>query len=181
MTRSTSKVTRELAQADRDELNALIARGQLTLDEMLGWLRDRGYTISRSSLHRYAQTFEDRLQQIAEAGEKTRAILSRFEGRPATEMAEGASLVAQDLIMRRLLSVEEIDDDTSVVDLAHALAKLETSAVGRERLKVQWDKGVTAGATAVRANLRRELEREPELLSRMLALVEQAETEARAT
>lgn len=178
--RAPSRVTRELTPEHRAELDALIVDRRMTLDELLAWLSERDYSISRSSLHRYASSFEERLSQLSEARERASAILDRFSGKPATALAEGASMLMQDLIMRRLLETKDLDPETDVVELAHALAKLETSGVGRERLKVQWDKGITAGSMAVKANLRRELEKEPDLMRRMLDLVERAEAEARA-
>ena len=178
--RAPSRVTRELTPEHRAELDALIVDRRMTLDELIGWLSEREYSISRSSLHRYASNFEERLVQLSEAKERASAILDRFSGKPATALAEGASMLMQDLFMKKLLETESLDADTDIVELAHALAKLETSGVGRERLKVQWDKGITAGSMAVKANLRRELEKEPDLMRRMLDLVERAEAEARA-
>ena len=181
MTKARSSVVRSLSEADRIELDGQIVGGRMTLSEITDWLEGRGYQISRSAVHRYAQGFDERLERLSEARERAGAILDRFAGKPATALAEGASLVMQNLILERLLQTDELDPDTDVVELAHALAKLETSGVGRERLKLQWDKGVTAGSMAVKANLRRELEKEPDLMRRILDLVERAESEARAT
>lgn len=180
MTKARSSVERELTQADKAELDGLILGRRMTLDEITGWLAERGYGISRSSVHRYAQTFDEKMQRLVESRERTAQILEQFAGKPATAMAEGASLVAQDLIMRRLLEVDGIDEETSIPDLVNALARLESSGVARERLKVQHDKGVTAGAAVVKAALRRELESDPDLRARMLELVDRAEAEARA-
>ena len=55
------------------------------------------------------------------------------------------------------------------------MAKLERSAVAREKLKFDMDKGVNAAFERIKSELQKELAKDEELLFRMLKLVEKVE------
>lgn len=69
-----SKVT-GLPEKIRAELDKrLIRKGFGGYTELSAWLAEQGYEISRSSLHRYGQEFEEKLAAIKIATEQARAI-----------------------------------------------------------------------------------------------------------
>ncbi len=99
---------------DKALCEAGFANYQLLADE----LRERGYEISKSSIHRYGQQFEERLAALKVASEQARAIVDTA---PDNEGAMNEALMR--LVQEKLFGVlQDIEVDPAKVNLA-SLAK----------------------------------------------------------
>jgi len=75
-----SRIKRELPADVLSELNAQIADGRRTVDELTAWLAERGHPMPRSNVHRYAQEVEEVAREIRETKE---IATSLFASTPA--------------------------------------------------------------------------------------------------
>lgn len=174
--RSTSRIVRELSKDQLTEFNKLIASKEMTVDELTEWLNKIAaeLKISRSAVGRYTKKFDARLEGIVDLQAQAKAILSAYNSDgPATDIGEAANAVAMDLVMRKLLETDNLDG-ADIVDILNALARLETSATRREKVKMQFDRGVTAAHTRIKAEIKQTLEHAPDLMAAVLAAADDA-------
>lgn len=116
-------------------VNRLLVDG-FTYDQVVEFLNKQGHDVSRSSVGRYGQHFLQKLERLKLAREQAKAIVTEMDGTPATEMHEAANQLAVNLIMDTLMQIDDLQG-AKVTELLKALAHLERSAVGRERLKAE--------------------------------------------
>ncbi|MBI5561307.1 MAG: DUF3486 family protein [Deltaproteobacteria bacterium] len=135
--RSHSKIAKALSPKDRDEINKRLATPGVTYDDIVGWLKGKGYEISRSAVGRYGKDFLSRLERLKEVEQKARAIVA--EAGDGLPMEEAVSKVFTEKVLSHLL---ELDDLTGQKfgSLMAAFAKLQSSSAQRERLKADFKK-----------------------------------------
>lgn len=132
---SKSRIETELSEDDLGEFRRLLATGRLTIDALTLWLEGRGYEISRSSVHRYAQSFEEVAARLRESREMAEAMVREL-GPEATDGKQGRLLVemfrtlVNDHLMRRLRGEDSALDPQQFMFLAKALK----DAAGAARL-----------------------------------------------
>lgn len=96
-------------------------------------LRERGYQISKSALHRYGQDFEKRLQNLKLASEQARAIVAAA---PDDEGAVNEALMrlVQEKIFAVLVDFEpDPDKPLNLGSLAKAVAELGRASVTQKK------------------------------------------------
>lgn len=168
----------ELPEELRAAIDEQITRG-VHYRDIAEYISQMGHEIGKSSVARYGKDFLTRLERIRVVRDQARAIVEADPDAPATEMAEAASLIGQQLIMETLLKLDNADGE-KVSDLLQALARLEASGVKREALKLQFNKGIEAAVNRIKAGLKDELAKfgkGPEIEQRLIAMVDkQAES-----
>lgn len=145
----------QLPEPVRDELHQqLIARGFSGYEELAGWLRGLGYQISKSSLHRYAQGFEDRLAALKLSSEQARAVV---EASPDAEGAMSDALIrlVQERLFSLLVDVNTVDEEgkpqIDLAKVARAVADLSRTTVNLRKYQAQVKERAEAAAKAVEA------------------------------
>ncbi|GBF34132.1 hypothetical protein DCCM_3244 [Desulfocucumis palustris] len=99
------------------------------------------------------------------------------EDTPGTQLAEATSELALSMIMETLTSLDNLQGE-KVTELLKVLPKLADASTKREALKLQFNKGVEAASVRIKEALRKELEADPELMQRVIELVEQSKEQA---
>ncbi len=99
-------------------------------------LRAKGYEISRSSLHRYGKSFEDRLSALKLATEQARAIVS---ANPDEEGAMGEALMRliQEKLFGVLLDLQVDPAKLNLGGLARSVAELCKASVTQKKWAVE--------------------------------------------
>ncbi len=159
-------------------INDAIVNKRKTYKEIEQWLKADGYDIHQSSLQRYGKNFLAKLERITQAREQAKTIIETSSGLK-TEMAEATSTVAFQILMDMLINADEVDKDT--LQAIKTLATLERSTVAREKLKLEYDKGVSAAIDEVKKELQKELENYPELIEKMLNIVDALRNDLRVS
>lgn len=145
--RSHSKIAKVLSQGDRDEINKRLATPGVTYDDIVAWLKTKGYEISRSAVGRYGKDFLTRLERLSEVEQKAKAIIS--EVGDALSMEEAASKLYTQKVLEYLLELDDLSGQ-KFGSLMAAFAKLQSSSTQRERLKADHQKKARAAADAVK-------------------------------
>ncbi|MDZ4042902.1 MAG: phage protein Gp27 family protein [Eubacteriales bacterium] len=151
-----------------------------TYEQITEWVNGLGHDISKSAIGRYGKDFTSRLQRLQVVKDQAKAIVDVSPDAPATEMAEAANQLATQLIMELLMDLD-LDDlrGAKITEILKALAKLEASGVRREKLKFDFNKGVDAAAARIKEALRAEVNSDPDLMSKLSAIVDRQAKEAR--
>jgi DNA-binding transcriptional ArsR family regulator len=143
--RTHSRIERELPAEVRREVDRLLVEGNATYDEIADYLTGRGYDISRSAVGRYGRDFLGQYQRLKIIEDKSRVLISEAgDGLPLEEAA--GKLIVQK-ILEVLMSGEY--DVLEVPRLVSDFAKLQSSTVLRERLKMEFQKTVEKTANEV--------------------------------
>ncbi|KJR41905.1 hypothetical protein MCHI_002196 [Candidatus Magnetoovum chiemensis] len=129
-TRKRSKVTTELPQELRQEIDRLLIEG-MTYEDISEFLKSKGYDISKSSIGRYGKDFLNEVRRLRIIEDQARTLVS--------EAGEGTRLIeaAEKLISRQLIELL-LDNGVSALQLPKMVgefAKLQTSTVVREKFK----------------------------------------------
>ena len=125
-----SRIVTDLTDDAKVELDRRLAAGRHTLDELVGWLDELGFRISRSSLGRYSQEFEAVTEDIRATRELARAVGKELEDLPGTD---ATTVVVESLhalifkVRRQLLRDEDSLNAKAVADLAKAAKDLATA------------------------------------------------------
>lgn len=123
----------QLPEAVREELERrLIASAFSGYEQLAAWLAEQGFAISKSSLHRFGSTFEDKLGALKIATSQARAVI---EASPDNEGAMGQALtrLVQEKIFTVLLDLEVDPETIELPKLSRAIADLSRAAISQQK------------------------------------------------
>lgn len=169
--RKHHKVT-QLPQELIDAVNERLVKGH-TYTEIAEWLRQMGEPISKSAIGRYNKDFSATLDRLKIVRDQAKAIIESNLDVPATHLAEATNELALSMIMETLSSLNSLEGE-KVTELLKVLPKLADASTKREALKFQFNKGVEAASVKFKESLKKELEADPELMERVIDLVEKS-------
>jgi len=112
------------------------------------WLKNQGYEISKSSLHRYGTEFEQRLGAIRIATEQARAVVEA-SGDDRGDMNEALIVLVQEKLFEVLVKLNEDESNLLLPKLGVAIAKLSKAAVGQKK----WSSEARTKAEVFKAGL----------------------------
>lgn len=144
--RSHSKIAKALSPEDLKEIHKSLSTPGVTYDDVVDWLKARGYQISRSAVGRYGKDFLSRLERLKEVEEKARTIVS--EVGDALAMEEAAAKIFTQKVLEHLLSIDDLSGQ-KFGSLMMAFSKLQSSSTQRERLKADIQKKINEAADEV--------------------------------
>lgn len=157
-------------------INDAIVNKRKTYKEIEDWLKADGYDIHQSSLQRYGKNFLVKLERITTAREQAKTIIETSSGLK-TEMSEATSTVAFQLLMEMLINTKAEEMDKTALNAIKTLAMLERSSVSREKLKLEYDKGVSAATEKIELRMQEILKDYPELNAKMAQIMTQLKNE----
>jgi hypothetical protein len=127
----------------REWLDQALVAGNFSDYELLTEeVKKRGYLISKSSLHRYGQSFEERLGTIKRTSEMAKAIKESV-GDDAGAIGEALTAVMQEKLFEIAMKIED-PGDVELPALVRAIADLNRTSVSQKK----WAAEVKAKAKA---------------------------------
>lgn len=143
--RRHSRVTTDLPEEVRREVDRLLLEPGVTYDEIVKHLEGKGHDISRSSLGRYGKDYLASYQQLRMIEDQARGLVSQAGDGLVLEEA-ASKLFAKEIV--RLL-IEQNVDIKKIPRLVSDFAKLQASSIMRERFKDELGKRVAKAAEEV--------------------------------
>lgn len=143
--RRHSRVSDDLPQEVRREVDRLLVEGNVTYDDIKAFLAEKGYDISRSAIGRYGKEFLARYQKLRILEDQSRTLVS--EAGDGMVLEEAASKLFAQKIVEAQLSGEL--DILELPRLVSDFAKLQSSTVARERFKSEMKNRVEKTAESV--------------------------------
>lgn len=114
----------------RQELERrLMANAFSDYEGLSAWLAEQGYELSRSAVHRYGQSFEDRVGALRLATEQARVLC---ESSPDDDgvMGEALMRLAQERMFGLLVEMEVDPEKVDITKLVRSISELSRSQVG---------------------------------------------------
>jgi len=139
----------QLPEATRVELDQrLVAGGFSGYVELEGWLRQQGFEVSKSSIHRYGSQMERRLADLRVSTEQARALVAA-----APDDTDAMSRATMQMLQQRLFQVlrdmDDVDpDDVDLAKLAKAVAPLARASIAQQEYMRQVKERAAAAADA---------------------------------
>jgi hypothetical protein len=97
------------------------------------WLREEGFEISKSAIHRYGCKFKKQVETIRIATEQAKVIAAECDDE--NDMADALSRLAQQKLFQVLVELEDIPEDIELPKLVTAIATLNRSSVNVKKYK----------------------------------------------
>lgn len=117
----------EAVKSDLDK--KLVAGGFCDYVALSDWLKEQGYEISKSSLHRYGSGFEQRLSAIKIATDQAQAIADTI-GDDQGVLGDALTRLIQEKTFQLLVEMESLSvEDVDFTKLGEMVAKLNKTAV----------------------------------------------------
>lgn len=118
---STISVLPELTRAALDK--ELIARNFTGYQGLEDWLRDQGFEISRSAIHRYGQKIERRMSAIKASTEAAK-LITEAAGDDQDARSEAVIALVQTEMFDSIIAIQEAEDpDVSPADRLGLMSK----------------------------------------------------------
>lgn len=129
---------RQLPPEVRQELDRrLIERGFSNYSDLASWLAEQGYEISRSAVHRYGKSVEERIERLKAATDIAITIADEV-GDDAGKVTDAVVRLYQEKIFNALLEMENIDpDNIDIVRLGRVVAEITRSSISQKRFMAE--------------------------------------------
>ncbi|MBU1067675.1 DUF3486 family protein [Patescibacteria group bacterium] len=121
-----------------------------TYQEIADWVNEQGHKTSQSAIDRYAKNFFA-LEKIKLVGEQARTIISA-SGDDPLKIEEAASKLGAVIVLELFQEVmrEDTINPKRIGKLMGDFARLQTSSVARERLKIELAKKAQAAVDRIK-------------------------------
>ena len=121
--------------------NKLILSHFSGYEDLASWLFSKGFSISKSSVHRYGKKFKESLEKLQLATEQARAV-SEAAGDDENSLGDALTRLAQQRAFEMLLNLQEIDPDRPVPievlpKLGRMVADLNRSGVAVKKYRTE--------------------------------------------
>lgn len=154
----------------KEAVNKAIVNG-MTYQDIANMINDAGQKISIKTVAKYGKNFTAKLESITRAKEQAKSIIETSAGLKL-DLAEAATTTSLQLLFDMLINTQNGEVDKNTIAAMRAAASLERSAVSREKLKLQYDKGVYAAGEKIKAVLADELAGNAELAEKLNKIVD---------
>lgn len=136
-----------------------------TYSELSEWLKEEGYSISKSAIGRYAVRTREAAQRVAETLRRTQAIAQAVESHPDLDYTKAAELVLMDGLMQRVSTAEEEFDEMPLDKAGRLIASLARNATYEKRVRAELKKKAELAFEQLEAELLAEIKQYPELVT----------------
>ena len=152
----------------------MILDGSATYTEIVDYLQEHGYSLSVSSVCRYAQGYVENLQTLQIAQANFRNMLDELERYPDLDTTEALVRVASQDLMTALTAKKEEDWNAVSVDkLMNQISGLTRAVAYKKRVELRNKTDLEAGTDDVKTMLWRTMATEkPELYKQVTAYLD---------
>lgn len=110
----------------------LIKSGFSNYEQWAAWLQEQGYEISKSSLHRWGSTFEDRCSALRVATQQAKAIVAATPDDEG-DMTEALMRLMQERLFTALVDLEVDPKKVNLGSIAKALAPIARASIAQKK------------------------------------------------
>ena len=160
----------------RELIGQMLADGYI-YEDIMAAVTEACECISKSSIQRYHASFEQVAERITKTREQMKVLIDAVRDQPGTDLAEAANQVMMQGLLTRIATADDEFDALPLDQVGRLVASLERSGVAREKLKLQYDQGVTVAVGRIMDELRTVLADMPDVLAALAAKLEAIRTE----
>ena len=147
-------------------------KDKLSISDITEQLKEQGYDISRSSVHRSIKSY----RQVAKKHEKyqneAKVLIDTVRSTTNTDIVETINSLFASKLFDYVKDLDSIELQDAPNAISQILYRLSRAQVDISRLRLQYEKGFKAAKNKVIQTLADELQKnEPELLNRLIEII----------
>lgn len=167
----------ELPTEAREMLNSMLADVTNTYKEIADTMTCKGWAISCYSVGRYALRQNAVAKRLMDVREQTTALLAAARTNQDVEATELATSILIDGLTQKIATAQEEFDEMPLEKAGKLLVALQRSAVYKARMRATRTQACHDVESNILAKIREQVQGDPELVSRLAAIVSAAATE----
>lgn len=139
----------DLPESTRQALDQRLIQGGFSgYVELEAWLRDQGYEVGKSSIHRYGSQMERRLADLRRSTEEARALVAAAPD-DSDAMARATMQMLQQRLFGLLRDMDDIDPESvDITKVAKAMAPLVRASIAQQQFMREVAERASAAADA---------------------------------
>lgn len=139
-------------------------------------LQDKGLhvTFSRESIRRIIKSHEEEIEDAKKAVEAAKAMAEVLKDTPGTEASEAMIMQISSLIAKDIRQIDSLEFENPA-ELCAAATRLADSQVKLSTYRTKAIKALDKAKEELKKELKKEVQSDPELLERLIAIVDKAE------
>jgi hypothetical protein len=147
-------------------------------DEVAKKINEKGYrvTISRESIRRIVKSHEEEIEDTKRAVEAAKKMAEVLKDYPATEVSESMLMQLSHLIAQDIRSVDSLEFDNPA-DMVQSAAKLAEAQLKMSQYRTKAVQALDKAKEQLKSELRKEIQADPELLNRLLQIIDKAKVQ----
>lgn len=132
--RVTSKID-TLPDNIKTEIDLMIVDTSNTYQDIVDFIKENGFEVSRSSVGRYAMRTNTATQRLLEAQKQTEALVNVVKQNPDADYTEAGMRMLMDGLINRLATAEEEFDYMPLDKVGRLLTALSRTKVYKDRVR----------------------------------------------
>ena len=154
-----------LPEKMRVELDRRLMDNRITLTELTTWLKEEGYPISRSAIHRHSQYNAAVAKRVSDSLIQAQAIAQAVAAHPDLDYTSAAQAVLMRGLMERVSTAEEEFDELPLDKVGRLIASLARNATYEKRVRAELKKKAELAFEELETELLAEIKQYPELVA----------------
>jgi len=144
---------------------------KMTITEIETQLKSEGYDISRSSVHRSLKSYKQVAKQQEKYQEEAKVLIDTVRNTTNTDLVETINILFASKLFDYVKDLDSIELENAPTEISQILYRLSRAQVDISRLRLQFEKGFKLAKQKVSQAIAKELQNEPELLSKLIEIV----------
>lgn len=138
-TRISSKID-ELPEDIRRDVDVMLVDTSNTYQGISGWLKGKGYDVSKSAVGRYAMRSNTAMQRLLEAQRQTEQLVQVVKQNPDADYTEAGMRMLMDGLINKMATAEEEFDEMPLDKAGRLLASLSRTKVYKDKVRQEMQK-----------------------------------------
>ncbi len=170
----------DLPKRVRNKVDAMLGEKPCTYQEIQERLKEEGYEIDRSAIHRYASSAGAVQRMVREMGERTRLLVEALKDNQDMDAMEVANALLLDALIRRIATAAEEFAAIPLEKAMQLLVSLQNTTSFKAKATGKREKIVQEVERSMLVQLRDAVQGDEALMARLTELVERTGQEVLA-
>ena len=171
--RISSKID-ELPSEIKGQVDVMLSDTSNSYQDVSGWLKEKGYEISKSSVGRYAVRSNTAAQRLLEAQSRTEALVNVVRKNPDADYTEAGLMLMMDGLINRLATAEDEFDYLPLDKVGRLIASLSRTKVYRDKVRQDMKDKADLAFKEMEEEIMKTIKSDPELKVRLKEILTRA-------
>ena len=171
--RISSKID-ELPSEIKGQVDVMLSDTSNSYQDVSGWLKEKGYEISKSSVGRYAVRSNTAAQRLLEAQSRTEALVNVVRKNPDADCTEAGLMLMMDGLINRLATAEDEFDYLPLDKAGRLIASLSRTKAYKDKVRQDMKDKADLAFQEMEEEIMKTIKSDPELKVRLKEILTRA-------